>query len=725
MAMQKPFSQARAMCVSAFLIFAGAPAFSEAQVPAAGHSADRDSLSADSAGGRLTKAQILEALRVDARRNRAPYAPGFSRTATKTSGLARDVPQSILTVSRQLVRDQGMQGMADVVRYVPGITMGQGEGNRDQPTIRGNSSTADFFVDGVRDDAQYLRDLYNVERVEALKGSNAMVFGRGGGGGVLNRVTKEPEWSSLREISVEGGSFGKRRATVDLQHSMSGVFAGRLNSVLEKSDTYRDGVYLERTGVNPTFSATSRAKHTRVSAGYEYFRDHRAADRGIPSYLGRPIETSSSTFFGNVDDSYSNSIVKLANATISHDAGILQLRNHTQVAGYEKRYQNVFPGAVDATAAQVSLSAYGSSVERRNAFNQTDINWRAQTGDVTHDLLFGAEIGRQKTEGFRETGFFNTSQTSVMVPIANPVTAAPLAFRQSASDADQGTVASTRSVYVQDQLSLSDRVRLIGGARYERFDVRYRDHRSATRFRRVDGMVSPRLGIVVKPAELFSVYAIYSLSFLPGSGDQFASLTEVSNGLRPERFANYEAGAKWDVMDRLALTAAAYRLYRTNTRAADPLDPTLVVQTGSQRSQGFEAAANGSVNGLWQVAAGFARQNAEIVNATSASPAGAKVALVPRTTASLWNKVAVSSGFSVALGIVHQASAFAAIDNKVELPAFTRFDGGIFGDIGRGLLAQVNVENILNRKYYPTATGNNNITPGSPRAARVSITARF
>ena len=109
-----------------------------------------------------------------------------------------------------------MQSMADVVRYMPGITMGLGEGHRDQPTIRGNSSTADFFVDGVRDDAQYLRDVYNVERIEALKGPNAMVFGRGGGGGVLNRVTKTASWSPTRTLSVEGGSFDHGRGTVDV-----------------------------------------------------------------------------------------------------------------------------------------------------------------------------------------------------------------------------------------------------------------------------------------------------------------------------------------------------------------------------------------------------------------------------------------------------------------------------------------------------------------------------
>ena len=721
--MPKSFVHVLAMFVAATIISAASPLFSAAQEPVRTDSTASKPPS-DTASSRAEKAQTLKAVRVKAKSDRS-YAPGVTRTATRMSAAPRDIPQSLLTINHQLVRDQAMQNMADVVRYVPGITMGQGEGNRDQPTIRGNSSTADFFVDGVRDDAQYLRDLYNLERVEALKGSNAMVFGRGGGGGVLNRVTKAAQSAKFREVTLEGGSYGKRRATMDLQHSLKSMFSGRLNSVYEKSDSYRDGAFVDRYGINPTFTAASQSRQTRMSAGYEYFRDYRTADRGIPSYLGKPIKTEQSTFFGNVGESHSSAMANIANATVTHDAGALQLRNHTQFANYDKYYTNVYAGAVDATGNQVALTAYRNSVDRSNIFNQTDLNWRAQTGVVSHDLLVGAEIGRQRTESFRETGFFNVNQSSISVPVSSPTTNAPMTYRQSATDADQGTVASTRSIYAQDQVSISESFRLIGGARYERFDVRYRDDRSATRFNRVDGMFSPRVGIVAKPAELVSFYASYSLSFLPGSGDQFSSLTQITNGLKPERFASYEAGAKWDAMDRLALTAAVYRLDRTNTRAADPLDPTRVVQTGAQRSKGFEAAANGSVTDHWQIAAGFARQNAEIVNATSASPAGAKVALVPRTTTSLWNKVALTRKFSVALGAVHQSSVFAAIDNKVTLPAFTRFDGGLFGDIAHGLRAQVNVENLLNRKYYPTATSNNNITPGSPRAARISITAGF
>jgi len=157
----------------------------------------------------------------------APTDDGYrterSSAGTRTDTPLQEVPQAISIVTDDLIRDQSMRGMADVLRFVPGASMGQGEGHRDAPTLRGNASTADFFVDGVRDDVQYLRDLYNVERVEVLKGPNAMIFGRGGGGGIINRVTKRANWTDAREASLELGSFDHRRATVDLSTSPMGA----------------------------------------------------------------------------------------------------------------------------------------------------------------------------------------------------------------------------------------------------------------------------------------------------------------------------------------------------------------------------------------------------------------------------------------------------------------------------------------------------------------------
>jgi catecholate siderophore receptor len=677
-------------------------------------------VTADAAGGAYT----LTPLTVVGERRRG-YAAARSTTATKTDTPLRDTPQSVSVVTRDVISDQSMQGMADVVRYVPGVTMGQGEGHRDAPTIRGNSTTADFFVDGVRDDVQYFRDLYNVERVEALKGSNALVFGRGGGGGVINRATKEAQWTPGHAVTLEGGSWDHRRGTIDVGQGVGAGLAVRFNGMYENSGGFRDEFSLERYGVNPTL-ALALGTRTTVRAGYELFSDRRSVDRGIPSFQGRPSNARITTFFGNPDSSYASVRVHAATALVEHvlPAG-LTIRNRTRLADYDKSYLNSLPGAVNASGTQVSLSAYGNDTGRRNLFNQTDLVLEAATGPVRHTLLVGAELGRQETENFRRTGYYNNTSTSFSVPLDAPTVSTPITFRQSATDADNRTDVAIAGVYVQDQVELTRFLQLVGGVRWERFDLDFHDDRDDTGLGRVDELVSPRAGVVLKPFRPLSFYGSYSVSYLPGSGEQFGSLTATTQTLEPERFTNREAGAKWDVLPGFALSAALYRLDRTNTTAPDPLDPRRTVQTGSQRTTGWELGAAGNVTGAWQVLAGFASQDAEITSTTTAAKAGQEVPLVPERTFSLWNRVQVLPALGLGLGVVHQSDMFAAIDNTVTLPGFTRADGALFLRLGRLLSAQVNVENLLDERYYATSHGNNNIMPGASRTVRLSLTTSF
>ena len=201
------------------------------------------------------------------------------------------------------------------------------------------------------------------------------------------------------------------------------------------------------------------------------------------------------------------------------------------------------------------------------------------------------------------------------------------------------------------------------------------------------------------------------MSFLPSAGDQFSSLNDVTKTLEPEKFENIEAGAKWDVDDRVALTAAFYRLDRSNTRAPDPNNPALTVQTGSQRSTGYELGITGRITPAWDIAGGYARQRAVITSTTSAAKSGATAPLVPAATFSLWNKYNVAPRLSLAFGLMHQTAMYAAVSNTVRLPAFTRVDGGLYVLLTESIVAQLNLENVLKEKYYPLANGNNNITP--------------
>ena len=654
----------------------------------------------------------------------AGYTVPAVSSATKTPTPLRDVPQSVTVVTKELIKDQMMMSVGDVMRYVPGIGVHQGENNRDQVIIRGNSSSADFFVDGVRDDVQYYRDLYNVDRVEALKGPNAMIFGRGGGGGVVNRVFKEALFMPHYEINVRGGEYGNKRLTADLDQPVNDKVALRLNGMLEHSDSFRGGVDLDRYGVTPTVTFAV-SDWTKVVASYEYLNDGRVADRGIPSFQGRPVDVDRSTFYGNPGDSDVRASVNVASATVEHRGTNLTFRNRTMVGNYDRGYQNYVPGVVTANEQQVALTAYNNATDRTNLFNQTDVTSIASTGSLRHTLLAGVEVGRQLTDNFRNTGFFNNAATTILVPFSAPTITTPVTYRQSATDADNHVRTNVAAAYVQDQVEVSNHVQLLGGVRYDRFDLQYHNNRNGDTLGRVDNLVSPRAGLVFKPVVPVSVYANYGVSYLPSSGDQFSSLTVITEQVEPEQFTNYEVGAKWDVRSALSFTTAVYRLDRTNTRATDPNDPTRIVQTGSQRTNGYELGINGALTPAWKIAGGYAYQNAFVTNATVAARAGAIVGQVPRNTFSLWNNYQVHPRVGLGLGVLYRSDMFATIDNTVVLPAYTRADAAAFVRLSREVRLQLNVENLFDANYYTNADSNTNISFGFPRAVRVGVTTAF
>jgi len=650
---------------------------------------------------------------------RSTYNAASTTTATKTDTPLRDVPQSITVVTRDLIEDQDMRSMADVVRYVPGVSMGQGEGHRDAPTLRGNSSTADFFVDGVRDDVQYFRDLYSADRIEILKGPNAMIFGRGGGGGVINRVTKQADWTRRGEATLQVGSFDNRRAAIDVGDGLNEALAVRLTALYENSQSYRDFVEVERYGANPT-ATLALSDDTRLRLGYEHFGDYRTVDRGVPSQNGRPLRIRESAFFGNPEQSYSDFAADAFRANFEHTlTPNLRLRNHTQFADFDKYYQNVHANSAVNLAGNVALQAYFSGTARRNLFNQTDLIWQTATGPIEHTVLAGVELGRQETDNTRAPN----NNAAGVVNIADPTTFVPVAFL-SPLQADNRVDLALAAIYVQDQIELSEKLHVIAGARFDVFDLEFDDKRPANAdFTRTDELISPRFGVIYKPIEAASLYASYAVSYLPQSGDQFAALDATSAAVDPEEFENLEVGVKWNLTPALSLTAALYRLERANTRAIDPVT-NLTVLTGEQRSEGFEMGLSGAITEEWLVMAGLAVQSSEITKSTTAAPAGRKIPLVPDQALSLWNHYRFSPTWAAAIGVTHQSEVFASISNAVTLPAFTRVDAALYYTLNEHLEAQVNLENVLDETYWGTAHNDNNILPGSPLAVRITLTIR-
>ena len=656
-------------------------------------------------------------------------------TATKTNADIKDIPQALTIVSEKQIADQQLRSVADLLNFVPGASYGSGEGNRDQIVLRGNSSTADFFIDGVRDDVQYFRDFYNVDRVEVLKGPNAMIFGRGGGGGIVNRVLKRPSFTAARSVTASGDGWGGRRFTTDLDQPLSGTVGLRLNGLFEDSDSFRRHVDLKRYGINPTVALLA-GPDTRIDLSYEYFYDRRTADRGVPAKGGEPVRGFTRTFFGDPRLSHSKADVNLATLAVEHDfGGGLTLKNRTMFGDYDKFYQNIFANsAVLAPTAtlpeRVKLAGYNNLNNRRNLFSQTDLVWENRLAGIDQTMLLGFEVGREKSRNFRTTATISGAGILAdgSVPLTDPtVEDETVVFAPIASDANNRIKATVAAAYFQDQIRPAKWLEIVAGIRFDSFKIDVDDLRptGGGEFGRRDNLWSPRLGLILKPLDQLSLYASHSRSYLPQSGDQFSGLTNITEGLKPERFDNYEVGAKWKVLDGLLATAAVYRLDRTNTRATDPADPSRTVLTGAQRSRGIELGLEGSVSSRWQIAAGYTLQKAEITRTTTAAPKGREVPLVPRHSFSLWNRYDVTNRIGLGLGIIARSKSYAAISNAVKLPGYARVDAALFYKLPGGVDAQVNLENLLGAHYFPTANADNNIAPGAPRTIKASVGYRF
>lgn len=691
------------------------------------------------------------------------YNAKRSTTATKTDTELRDVPQAISVVTQDQIKDQSIQSVSEAVRYVPGVTAIQGEGNRDAIVFRGNATTSDFFVDGTRDDVQTYRDLYNTDRIEVLKGPSGMIFGRGGAGGVINRVSKEAGWDPISQITASYGAYDQKRISADFGQAINNEIAFRVNAVYEDSGSYRDGVDLERYGITPTVTIKPDEK-TKITLGMEYFKDKRVADRGVPSANGpgnsvnkrRPYDISDhSSFYGSSDLSPTETETVAFNAMFEHafDNGV-GVKNRTRYAHYNKFYQNVFADSAVANNGNFTVRGYLDTTERQNIINQTDLTYTAKWGAVEHKLLAGLELSTQDTDNDRLAAFFNNNFTTTGTQVtlnannATEIGNTPVSFRANLVNGnnafrDNQSTVDVVGLYLQDQIVLSPKWQAIVGLRHDHIKTDFDGTRRkgnnpnpntlvSESFNVTDNLLSPRAGLIFKPIEPVSLYANYSLSYVPRAGDQLTSLTVTNQSFDPEKFINYEVGAKWDVNPDLALTAAVYKLERQNVQIQDPNNSTLQILVDGQETKGVELGIAGKITDKWSVFGGYAYQDGEITkqqgSGSGAILKGAELGQTPKHTFSLWNRYDFNEMWGAALGVVSRSDMYAVSPTATQsttLAGYTRLDAAIFAKFNKNTRLQVNLENLTNKEYALYAHNNNNITPGSPITGRATLIYDF
>lgn len=639
-----------------------------------------------------------------------------------------DLPQSVSIMTGDEIRSRGFRELADIVRYTPGLNTSQGEGHRDSIVFRGVRSTADFYRDGLRDDVQYYRSLYNVEQVEILRGANALLFGRGGTGGIINRVIKEAmigEQIGSFDIGVD--SFGAFDLAADYNVQTSDNSALRINIHSDSLKNHRDFYDGNRVGFNPTFKMQF-SPETTLDVSYEHANHERFIDRGIPTENGKPVEALNTIVFGGEDINVQRLKADIFRGNLSHEFSASSKANLTvQYSDFEKMYQNLYVSnrALGDDGQLVTMDGYRDPTSRANLFINGNVVNEFETSSVKHTFSLGGEIVRTDNTNFRYNTFWSTTSDdnevfNVTDPMNFSINSSGIATNVDfTSDLNNSTTSDIQvtSVYIHDQINATDNFIIMLGGRFDMFDITVADLKNRTSESREDSEFSPRAGLVYKPREDVSLYVSYSESFLPRAGEQFKKLTSNAARLDPDVFENTEIGFKWNISSTLSFAAAYFDSEQTQAVRDS------VTGEGSEivglQVDGYELELKGEVNDSFYIAAGYS-------NLDGKTSTGGEPREIPEYTAHLWANYQVNNNFGIGLGITHQGESNIKNNNSdLILPDYTRWDAAAYYDVSDDLTIQLNIENLTNELYFPHSHSTHQVSVGEKFNARLSISRRF
>lgn len=660
---------------------------------------------------------------------------GYQATTPSLSKLTQpllDTPQSISVVPRQLMDDQATITVRDALRNVPGISLAAGEAGAqgDSLTLRGFPSRNDIYLDGMRDFGSYTRDPFNFESIEVLKGPASVLFGRGSTGGVIDQVSKQAQLKPVTAGTATLGTDGTKRVTFDIDRPIEGLqgaalrlnVMGNLNGVAG-----RDQAEYRRFGIAPSL-AFGLGTPTRVTINYFHEQEYDTPDYGLPWLYGRPAATSRASWYGFDDSDYLRTRVDIGTIRIEHDVNdSVALHSQFRYGNYERAIRVTEP-QVNYTGITIATPLSAISVNRNmiavhgtETFlqNQTDATMRFATGPLTHALVAGFEVGKETSSPDRFT-YSNVPPTNLLFPVEVPFTA-PSRYTTAAR-----TTADTAALTLLDTIELTEHWQVMGGVRWDNFSTTY-DQKIApvSHFQRTDSMVSWRTGLVYKPVPNGSLYFSWGTSFNPSA--ESLSLASSTADLAPERNETYEVGTKWDVLGGgLSLTGALFQITKNNARVPDPNNALFNILGGNQRVRGFELGAAGHITQAWEVYAGYAFLDSEVVASTVLASVGKALANVPKHTLNLWTTyvlpwrdVQIGGGMNYVSSRLASSTPNAASGMFNTAPGYVTFQAMAKVPVRPGLSLQVNATNLANVKYYDLLHPAH-VVPGSGRTVLFS-----
>ncbi len=737
---------------------------------------------AEGASDDNTAAEILPELSVQAQKQREVASPKFTAPLV-------DTPQTISVIPKEVFNQQGAASLADVLGNTPGITFLAGEGGHvsgsNSFVMRGFDVSGNIFIDGVRDNGNYGRDIYNLDQVEVVKGP-AGDNGRGAASGYLNLVTKTPQQENFAHATASYGfdeyaSAERRRTTIDVNHVVSEGDSGaaiRFNALWQDGGVAgRDFAEKKTWGIAPSF-AFQLSPATRLAVTYQHDQQSDRPEYGAlagtlegTATATRPaLPVDRSRFYGLLSD-YDDVTVDVASVRLEHDlTPTIRLTNFTRYSNTDRDALYTVLGALDLRPDMNDGSITELVTTNRQAFareietlvNQTNIASQFTTGRFDHSFAGGLELIRENGETLRDwTGLGTVGELSKMVNVTaagaptdptlvvgtnpyNPNPARPITgFAPTYRFIDDIRI-DTVALYAYDTIKLSERWQATGGARLEYYEVNYdifdRTTNTSAPFNTDDLVFTGKLGLVFKPARNGSYYVSWGVAAQPpgtsnlsndnGSRNNGTPGTTGQNSpnAKPQKSYNTELGTKWDFFNRkLTTSLALFRSERTNISVATDTNgvPTLY---GDQTVQGIEAGVSGRITNNWILFGGLSYLDSENSNAANPVQNGSELNWTPSWSGNIWTTYRLPFGLTIGGGTQYTGTSRVSLNNTnaAELPSHWILNAVLAYDVTKNFSVRLNINNVSDELYARAINNNSNRAYfGDPRTYLLSADLRF
>ncbi|HTI17127.1 MAG TPA: TonB-dependent siderophore receptor [Trinickia sp.] len=687
----------------------------------------------------------LPPVRVSAQASGPDFQPETSSVGAKVPTALRDIPQAVVVVPKAVMQSQAATSFTEALRNVPGITIGAAEGGQigNNINLRGFTARTDLYLDGFRDRGQYYRDTFNLESIDVLYGPSSLFFGRGSTGGVINQVSKEPTLKERADVSAMVGTNDRYRTTVDVNQPISETAAIRLNAFGQSIGSTRDIMKSKDYGVAPEVKfGIGTPTEITLSALIQHNRDQ--PDYGVPAVNGHPAPVGRSTFYGFTDDRTIQDVQTLSARLEHRFSDNLRLRSETQFSHYGTDARATNAAAVltgpSANAQALSNGNYTSLplsqlyvklqgkdrvIDDHSIYNQTDVDWKFGTGPLKHEVIAGVDLSHEtySNQSYLSTTPGLPSNTLGIVPLLDPVYTTRPANVQSVAGNHAESAANGVGVYFNDTVSIGQHWKVVGGARWDRFEASISNSLNAPSYAaQTNFFTSVRGGIVWQPTDWQSYYVSYGTSFNPSL--EALTLTNTTQNLAPEHNRSYEVGAKHDLLGGdLSVTQSLFNIEKTNARSQTSTGD--YVLDGDVRVRGYQLGVAGHLTRAWQIFGGYTYMDGQILKAFDGTT-GNVLANTPRHTLTLWTTYALTPHWEIGGGPVFMSSRYAANNNFVEVGGYTRWDA-MAAYRTKHYDVQLNVWNLTNKMYYDALipSDGGRAVPGVGRTFLATINYRF